>query len=436
MSLADDKRGVFNSIGSYTSLNEQGNPPVQNDTFTSINNKDDSTSFIVDVMKVVGGGTAIKLAIGQMFSGLVKDIEPKLKTTLKKQFTQSNSNQEFSSGFKNNGVKTSVKSIDSKGKFKVNPSSANGSMIYGSPTTSFDGTAYDAIQNSGNYETYNNMSIKYNESDDSFRIKPNLSGGNQNVGEYFNSFIDDTEILNEKEIVSSVMDGVYGTLANSQDKTSEQIYEELQLEQTLKQALEGDDSFEISDADKEELLAKAQEMSKGIVNYDMGCGLMPASLSFDNFSKLVSNISGATDPFYIGDQLEQTINESSSSPETTTENKETIKDGFFQLLINQFILKITEALTSSPQVLALFAIMNALQGGSGGLSDKVTDTTKNFKTCIKCLSKEIKKLIAAFLFALAIGYLIKLLKPVIKKVVKEKIKQFVDLLKSLSPVKI
>lgn len=429
MSIASNKKGVLDTIGSLTSLNDQKEPALQNNTLSSINNKDDGASFIMDVMKTVAGSTAIKLAIGQMFSGLIKEIEPKLKTTLKKQFTQSNSDQQFSSNFE---VTTSVKSIDSKNKLKVSPSSATGGLIYGS-STSFDSTAYDAIQNSGNYETYNNMSIKYVESSDSFQIKPNSS---ENVGSFFENFIDDTEILNEKEIISSVMDGVYGTLASTENKTSDQIYKELQVEQVLNQALEGDDSFEISPEDNEKLLNRAKEMSEGIINYNMGCGLMPASLDFDKFDETVINISDSTDPYYIGDQLESTIDSSSSSPQTSNENKETIKDGFFQLLIKTFIAKITEALTASPQVLALFAIMTALEGGTGSLSDNTVDSLKNFKTCINCLSKEIKTLILAFLFSLAVSYLIKLLKPVIKRVLKEKVNQYIDLLKSLVPINI
>jgi len=433
MSIAGDKKSVFNTIGSYTSLNNQKEPALQNNTFSSINNKDDGSAFIMDVMKTVAGTAAIKLAIGQMFSGLIKEIEPKLKTTLKKQFTQSNASQEFSSDFKNNGVTTSVKSIDSKNKLKVNPNSASGNLIYGSTSNTFDSTAYDAIQNSGNFESYNNMSIKYIENDDSFQIKPNIN--NQNVGEFFNGFIDDTEILNEKEIISSVMDGVYGTLASTEGKTTDQIYEELKLEQSLNQVLEGNDSFIISPEDNDNLLNRAKEISEGIINYDMGCGLMPSTLNFNDFDKLIKNISGSTDPYFIGDQLEKTIDESSSSPETSNENKETIKDGFFQLLIKTFILKITEALTASPQVMALFAIMNALQGG-GSLSNNAVDTVKSFKTVIKCLSKEIKTLIASFLFSLAVSFIIKLIEPVIKRIIKEKINQYIDLLKSLIPVSI
>lgn len=433
MGLADDKRSVFTTIGSYNSLMEQGDAPKQTDSYKSINNNNSIIPFLLDVLKTVAGTVAVKAAIGGMFTGLVTKLEPKLKTALKKQFIQSNASEPLPATFKSDGVTTSVKSLDANNKLKVNPSSANGNLIYGNPSDSFDGTAYDAIQNSGNYETHNNMSIKYVEGTDSLQIKPNIGSSNPTIGEYFDDYIDNTELLNEKEITSSVMDNIYGTLANSQEKTVEQIYQELQLQKMLQQTLnEEENSFEISPEDYEAMLAKARELAKGVVNYDMGCGLMPAQLSFDDFSKLISNVSGSTDPYYVGDQMEATIDQSSGTPETTTENKETMKDGFFQKIIEAFTLKITEAVTTAPQVATLFAMMTLLQNPDDAVSDNQQETLKKFQICIKCMTKEIMALVAAFIFALAISYLIKLLKPVIKKVIKEKINQFVGLLKSLT----
>jgi len=432
MGLADDKRSVFTTIGSYNSLMQEGNAPKQTDSYSSINNKNEPIPFILDVLKTIAGTEAIKLAIGGMFTGLVAKLEPKLKTALKKQFIQSNASEPLPADFKTNGVTTSVKSVDANNKLKVDPSSANGSLIYGEPSNSFDGTAYTAIQNSGNYETYNNMSIRYVESSDSFQVKPNLDSGSPTIGEYFSNFIDSTELLNEKEITSSVMDSIYGTLANSQGKTVEQIYQELQLQKIIEQTLNGDDSFEISPEDYDKMLAKAGELAEGVVNYDMGCGLMPAQLSFDDFSQLINNISGSTDPYYVGDQIEATVDQSSSSPERTAENKQTMKDGFFQKIIETFTVKITEAVTTAPQIAVLFAMMSTLENPNGTSSDNQQENLKQSKTCVKCMSKEIMALVAAFIFALAISYLIKLLKPVIKRVIKEKINQFVGLLKSLT----
>jgi hypothetical protein len=229
------------------------------------------------------------------------------------------------------------------------------------------------------------------------------------------------------------MNNFYGTLTKNQGKTVEEVYNELLVETQLQQILNDDDSFVISPEKYDELLAKSREMVGGIINYDLGCGLMPAELNFDNFSNLVSTISGATDPFFIGNQIGKTIDESTTATQDqTNENKQTIKDNFFQRIINIFTIKMLLAVTTTPQIRMLFGIMSSLQNNGVVKINNATEDIKNFKTTIKCMSKEIMKLIAAFIFTLAISYLVKLLKPVIKKVIKEKINQYVGVIKSLT----
>ena len=342
MSLADDKRGVFTTIGSYTSMIEQPNLPFQTDLFNSINNKDDIVPFLLDVLKTVAGSDALKETIGGMFGSLIDEVDPKLKTELKKQFVQSNAGNSLPSSFQTNGITVAVKSIDVKGKFKVAPDSLGGDLLYDTSLPNFDETAHNAILNSGLPQGFSNLSLKYVSSSDSFQIKP--SGFTGNIGDFFGDYIDDVKLLDKKEITTTVMDSLYGTLTSNQNKTEEQVYEELQVDAILNQVLDDeDDAFVISPTKYEELLTKAQELVNGIVNYDMGCGLMPAELQFDDFNKLITSISGATDPFYIGDQLDATIEESTSgstvTEDLTTENKQTIKDGFFQRIIKSIIRK-------------------------------------------------------------------------------------------------
>jgi len=432
MSLADNKRGVFTTIGSYSSLIKEGKPPLQTDLFPSINNKDDIVLFLLDVLKTVAGTEAIKETIGGMFSTLVDEVEPQLKTVLKKQFILSNSDQPLPSDFMDDGITVPVKTIDINGKLKVNPSSADGNLIYGNPTNSFNGIAYDAILNAGDFEGYNGLLIKYVASTDNFQIKP-LGPSTPTVGDFFTDYIDSTELINKKELVSSVMDNFYGTLAKNQNKTEEQIYNELLVEAQLLQVLDDDDSFVIAPEKYDELLAKARELVQGVVSYDLGCGLMPASLDFNDFDNLVQTISGATDPFFIGDQLGATIDQSTAATEDQTiENKETIKDGFFQRIINIFTVKMLEAVTTAPQIRVMFGMMSALQNNGTVLINNATEDMKNFKTCIKCMAREIMILVAEFIFVLAIAYLIKLLRPVIKKVTKEKINQYVGIMIGLT----
>jgi hypothetical protein len=434
MSLADNKRSVFTTIGSYNSLMEQGKAPRQTDLFPSINNKDDIVPFLLDVLKTVAGSDALIETIGGMFGKLVDEVEPKLKTALTKQFIQPNASETLPTSFKTNGITVPVKTIDINGKLKVNPNTTGGALIYDTSIPSFDKRAYDAILNSGIPQGFNNISINYIASTDSFQIKP--SGSTTNIGAFFTTYIENTELINKKELVSNVMDNFYGTLAKNQNKTVEQTYNELQVETLLQQLLDDDDSFVISPDKYDELLSKAREMVEGVISYDLGCGLMPSELDFDNFSTTVSTISGSTDPFFIGNQLGATIDQSTSGTTTTedltSENKQTIKDGFFQRIIRIFTVKLLQAVTTAPQVRALFGMMSSLQNNGVVKIDNATQDLKYFKTCIKCMAKEIMKLIAEFIFALAIAYLIKLLKPVIKKVVKEKINQYVGVISSLT----
>jgi len=61
MSRADSKRGVFNNIKAYNSLNYQGKPPVQTDSMASINNSKETIPFLIDTLKVLAGAGALKI---------------------------------------------------------------------------------------------------------------------------------------------------------------------------------------------------------------------------------------------------------------------------------------------------------------------------------------------------------------------------------------
>ncbi len=433
MSLADDKRSVFNTIGAYSSLMEQGDNIRQSDLFPSINNKNDIVPYLLDVLKVVAGTEAIKEAIGGIFTKLIDEVEPKMKEELKKQFTQSNANEPLPSNFVTNGITVKVKTIDVNGILKDDPSSEAGNLVYGS-VENFNTKAYDAILNAGSDVGFSNLSIKYLESSDEFQIKP--SGSVPNVGQFFSDYIDDVQLIDKKLIISGVMGLIYGTITKLQNKTVEQAHEELEVETLLEQVLNENDSFVIPPEKYDEILSKANESVEGVLNYDMGCGLMPAELSVDDFTKFVSTISGSTDAYLVGNQFEDTINQSTSgnteTQELTEENKETIRDGFFQKIIDFFTVKLLGAVTTAPQIRAMFGMMSSLQNEGEVLLDKATEDMKNFKTCIKCMAKEIMKLVGGFIFALAVGYLIKLLKPVIKRVIKEKVVQHYEIIISLT----
>jgi Na+-transporting methylmalonyl-CoA/oxaloacetate decarboxylase gamma subunit len=434
MSRADNKRGVFNNIKAYNSLNQQGKPPTQTDLMTSVNNTKETIPFLLDVLKTVAGAGALKILIGNMLTKMVGGAEPKLKTALKKQFTQSNASDPLPTTFRNSGVNMPIKDIDTTGKLKVNPSltETGGKILYGQPSeNNFDYKAHDAIRLNGTPVNCNNMSITYNSTTDKFNVKPNVTVPDVNT--YFNNYIDNTQLINSDEIVSNTMDRIYGTLSNKQKKTPEQILDELMIEKMLEQVLNGDDSFEISPDDLNELRSLANQLATGVVGYDMGCGYMPAQLSIDDLNKLINAISGSTNAFAVGNAVEAALDSSvSGTSEIANENKETIRDGFFQKMINTFTVKLLSAVTTAPQVRTLMGMMSSLQNNGKVLISNAKEDLKKWKVFIKCMAKEIMIMVAEFIFLLALVYLMKLLTPVIKRIVKEKINQFKRIIVSLT----
>jgi hypothetical protein len=434
MSLSDDKKSVFTTIGAFTSLKQERKPANATNLFPSVNNKKDSVSFLLDVLKVVVGSDALKDLTGKLFTNFVDNIEPKCKTAQKKHMTQYNSGDGLPDYFKNDGVTVPVKSIDVYGKLKTNPSSSGGNLIYNQSTNNFDRSAYNAINNSDNDTTYNNMVIRYNSAADTFTFKPNPSSINSSttIGDWFNGYINNTTLIDKKEFLTNTMNNVYGSVTANQGKTIEQVYLEQQINKLIEQLIDDDDSFELSQKDYDSLLQRAEELVNGIVHYDMGCGRIEASLSIEDMSSLINNISNSSDFFAVGNAVESTINKSlSDNQETADNNSETIKDGFFQKLLKGVVLILVSLMILAPQIRALLAIMSAFQNNGASKIGSPKDDLKNFKTFIKCMTNEVTSMLNEFIFNLVVSFLVILLAPVIKTIAKEKINQYINVLKSL-----
>jgi len=231
--------------------------------------------------------------------------------------------------------------------------------------------------------------------------------------------------------MSNVMNQFYGSISNDQNKTADQLAQELQISKLIEQVVNGDNSFTILPSDLDAILTKANDLANGSVNYDMGCGIITANLPLSGLTNVIASISGSTDPTFIGNQLNNTIDSSSNSPDTTTENKQTIKDGFFQTLINLIKTTLAQAVSTTPQIRTILAIVSAFQNNGITKIGNPIDDLKNFSIFINCNVNTAMKLINEFIYNLIITFLIALLQPIIKTIVKEKINQYINILKSL-----
>lgn len=438
MSLRDDKKNIFTTIGSFTSVIQTINATDTTNLFPSINNKDDIVPFMLDTLKVVVGTDALQELTGLLFTKFIDGIEPKMKTALKKQVVQFNSSDNLPTQFTvGAGYSIPMKDgIDVDGKLKISPTSEAGNLLYDNVNPNFDSILHDAIVSADTDKTFGVLNMNYNSANDKVILKANITGTAPNIGNWANQYVDSLTIINRKEILSNVMNKMYGCITKDQNKTVEEVYQELIVDKLLEQLINGDDSFEILPEDSAALLIQAQDLVAGVINYDMGCGILVASLPLSGLTNLITNTTNSTDPFYVGNQINDTINAGITDQTIADENKETIKDGFFQKLIKFLTLALAKAISTAPQIRALLSIISAFTNNGIAKISKAKDDLKQFKTFIKCLINEAMKLINEFIFNLVVKYLVMLLKPVIQKIVKEKINQFKNIVKSLIPAKI
>ena len=428
MSLSDDKRGVVNSIGAYNSMLQDPEPPDRTDSLSSMNNDDDSVPFLVDVIKVIAGsGTLVRLT-GELLSNFLTESEPVLKESIKNQSIQENADDELPDYFKpsGDGINVPVENVDMYGKLKTDPNSDVGVLLFGNEPNTFDKTLYDSIA-TGNQTTYGNLNVQYND-DDTFTLKSTSADGS--IGDWFNDFVDNTSLINEDEFIVDVMDGIFGSVTTNQDKTEEEIFNQLKIDKLLENGVEGN-GFELSDEEIELLLRRANELKNGLYNIDLGCGVFAGELTLNGLSDFMNNISGSTDPNLIGEELDDVL-EDVIDEDVLNENKDTIKDGFFTTLIRRIRLALTKAIIATPFGRIFQALVSAFKnGGFPEISANFQDDIDNFKVLIECVIKEIIKNLNKFIYVLAIGLLIVLLKPVIKKITKERITNYVRVIKSL-----
>jgi hypothetical protein len=233
--------------------------------------------------------------------------------------------------------------------------------------------------------------------------------------------------------MTNVMNSIYGSVTKEQKKSVDKVYNELQIDKGIENLIDNnDDSFELSQNDKDALLQKANELVNGVVYYDMGCGLMGASLPMSGMTNVISQISGSTDPHAVGNAVEATVDQSTVNVQpTANENKQTVKDGFFQRLIKLIALMLTKATTTSPQIKAILALVSAFQNNGTPTTDDGLNDLKNNKTMISCLVKEAMKLIVEYIFKLVVTYMVAFRASIIKKIIMEKINQYIGVIKSL-----
>lgn len=431
-SIVNDKKRIVNEIGVLNSIGKTAELPDQNFTYPSVNTKNEPIPFMLDLLTATVGSEALQRTTGQVMTKFIRGVEPDLKNNLKKQSVTFNSDQPLPSVFASSGYQVPMKKIDLTGKLKNDPSSASGSLLYQSGTGGFDKQAYNALANPGTDVTFGNMKMNYDSLTDNMTIKP--LNASQSIGSFVNGYIDGLKIMDEKEFTTHVMDTIYGTTAKSTKKTASALTEEEKLLALIEKLIQGDETATISDAELEQIQQIAKNKLEGVVPVDVGCSIIDSVLLLEDIAELIANNTGSTDPTSVGNAYNNVMENSFGRKQTQTNpaNKNAIRDGFFKKLIKTIMSSLVFALTSTPQIRVLMAMLNGFKNNNNvSFAPNISDDINAQKNFIQCLAKSAGGLLNKFIFDLLKIELIKLITPVAVLIVKEKLQAFIRIIESL-----
>ena len=439
MSLRNQKKDLFNTIGAYTSLARERELPEGNDTFTSLTEKRDPVVFLIEMLKAVIGIEGLKIAVGELFTGVIDTIKEPTKNSLKNQYIDFNVGDEIPDCFKNNGdgIEIPLKDFDFFSKLKTDPLSDVGGLLYGVGVDDFDSKIYEAITAEGTDVTYNNLVINYDSVLDTIKFRATTN--DDTIGKWFSDFIDDMTLIKNDVFIGDILNLIFGTSISMENKSIEKIFEEKKVENVLNKFI--DESFKnvfdennlnFTNEELIELYNESKNLKEGVIEYNMGCEIIFRTLNMSDAMDLVDVMVNSPNPEEISNAMFNAVTEKAVEDDDIIEkNKNTVVDGFFQKIIFLFRFELIKQLILTPQMVVLILLSNTIRNECSYEPKSPSDLIKKNKTLIRCIIKDLSEQFNMFIYNIIVGYLYTLLKPIIKKIVKEKINQYVGILKSL-----
>jgi hypothetical protein len=386
MGFIDDKKEVVNSAALFEIL---GNLPKTKSTssLASVNSKDKNLlPYLVDLLSVTckknrKGSTKNDCESKKILLEILTDAYPKLINKTKEIIPVAIKaglacGADFKLPTHNVKIKTKLKNIDHNGLMKVNPTSSVGSTFYGkNANTDFNYFLNDSVR-SGNQSTWKGiMDVKYDKPTE--EIEFGLNNSYTNNGKSFDNFILDFtnsfEFMSKEQFVAKMSNKLTGSLNSSLGTSLDQLISMEKVDK-LQDKIHNtdpciieykiDDSyFKFSNEEISEIEGAALEKSKGVVNLDLGCGIVESSINSNTIKEVFDDIRN-TEPSKATLVMENSINTLNNNLTTNVNEKD--KKNAVNNLNTTFIKQIPKTLTGivlEPNMVMLYEMCNKLVNG-------------------------------------------------------------------------
>ena len=448
MSILSQKQQIFGRVAATRTLIE-GLPKLRtNSSFPSINNNGDTMTFLCDLIKSLIGYEALQQAISNTLTYSLKELEKDIKAELKseiKSIVSCGVNPSLPDFIKSTGagIDLKVNQIDFTDLMLTSPTSDAGKMLYNSITpnlidsTDFNTFLYQTIQNDGTPEnwghitanqdiltfTFNSIDVSGVKPNNTLNVKANSNYDNKSLTDLNNNFIDSLTLFNTENLLTRLVETVFGTISNTVGKSLKQIENESKINTVIgkisnsnSKDVINDKYFTFTNAENAAHQASAIAKKSGTQTITT-TGPTVTSVSFKTLQTAHTSIAGSTTTLQKSVAVNNSLSSMGSEIASSSSNvgdHQAIKLNFIQELINNLI-KVVMSTILSPKVITLFVInFKIIYGPNANFSDTI-DFLKQNKNFIHSITKKIGGLIIKMLLQLALKELTKLISDAITK---------------------
>jgi len=278
-------------------------------SFDSLNNSNNVLDFTVDIAKTIVGFDELK---AETIRFLTYELEP-VEVTIKEALRLLLKNTYFCStdavipdSYITNGFNIALSQIDFFEMLKIDPSTPEGQMLYGSDALDLNRFLYEVIQGTSSnwknlfdvfYSPSGFVGSQYVPNVLNVKIDPLWQG--QTLNSFISAFIDSVTIVDIVPLINRIIDGLYGTISQSLRRTQNVLEREEQLNLLIERFINlpdrliDDSYYSFSNEELYDITEKAKNRSNGIV-FLKECGFTESTLNFDDVLNLSQNLVVAT----------------------------------------------------------------------------------------------------------------------------------------------
>ncbi len=444
MSILDKKQKVFGNIAAARTITEGMPKFKKNSSFPSVNNKGDTITFLTDLIKALIGYVALVKAIVDILTHQLEKIEKDIKKALKtelKAIVSCGVDPSLPTFIKStgSGIVIEVKKIDFLHLFKIDARTKVGKLLYNDVTPTLtnssdfntflygviqgDGTTYQWKDKAGNklFDITFNSTGSGGNPNNTLTIKANSDYNAKTLNDLNNNFIDSLTLFNSENIVSRIIDIIFGSISFSVKKPRAQLEMEEKINKIVDKMVDEDMNAKESDSDNDDTFfsfsneeisvieSRSGERQRGVIK-------IKTSTTFDG-SVPTSTLTAFTDSMAVATTTEQKkeamtkgldqMAEDSSTKVKFKVDKGSVKLNFIQLLITNLIKAIV-GIVLSPKIVMIFLINYKIVYGPTATFGDAVDFIKKNKKLFKQIIKRIAGLVIRILLAIALQKIAKL----------------------------